>query len=240
MFNAADVIVGIIATWVVGLAPALFTRYLWKKAPLSKRSATWIAGANCACFAILFLILRLSLGETNARISPAWILVFWVSRWIMARKRRAPAQLAHDLRAMITDPATSEDRRQLACEKLAQLEAKVLKAAPQQASEAAGGPPIVEHSPLSRNLFRTEQFAPVADAEKTELEIDDATAHFDAQLYESAKPLFEATVRSFAESGKSLKDLFKFLIENFGEEIRPYAIRFALERGLTANLGAIR
>jgi hypothetical protein len=240
MFNAADVIVGIIATWVVGLAPALFARYFWKKAPLSKRSATWIAGASCACFAILFLILRLSLGETNARISPAWILVFWVSRWIMARKRRAPAQLAHDLRAMIADPATSEDRRQLAREKLAQLEAKVLKPGPQPPPATAKVPQDTERGMPLKRTRRIEQFAAAADVGVAERGSPEATARFDPELYEGAKPHFEAAAQAFARSGKSLKDLFAFLIQNFGEDIRPYAIRFALERGLTANLATLR
>jgi hypothetical protein len=240
MFNVADVIVGLIATWVLGLAPALSIRYLWKKAPLSKRSATWIAGICCTFLAILFLILRLNLGEANAKISPAWILVFWVCRRIMMGKRRAPAQLARDLRVMIADPATPEDRRQLASEKLSLLEAKSLKHPTRPALATAEGSQTVERNQPPRHPARINLRPAVADTVKSGPGFKDATAKFDLELYEGAKPHFEAAAQAFAESGKSLKDLFAFLIQNFGEDIRPYAIRFALERGLTANLGAIR
>ncbi|MBN9506601.1 MAG: hypothetical protein J0I69_11295 [Altererythrobacter sp.] len=79
---------------------------------------------SCFLFAIFFLVLRSSLDEVNARISPAWILVFWVSRRIMMGQPRKPVELADDLRAMIADSVTTEDRRQEAREKLTQLETK--------------------------------------------------------------------------------------------------------------------
>lgn len=62
----------------------------------------------------------------------------------------------------------------------------------------------------------------------------------DEATYAKAKPHFEAALRSFQEAGQTLKDLFKFLIQNFGAGIKPYAVRFALEQGLGANLGAAK
>jgi hypothetical protein len=141
---------------------------------------------------------------------------------------------------MIADPATPEDRRQLASEKLTMLEAKTLKHTTQPALATAEGSQTVERNQPPRHLTRINLRPAVGDTVKSGQKPKDATAKFDLELYEGAKPRFEAAAQAFAESGKSLKDLFAFLIQNFGEDIRPYAIRFALERGLTANLGAIR
>ena len=62
-------------------------------------------------------------------------------------------------------------------------------------------------------------------------------AGFDEEAYAKAKPHFEAALAKFIEAGKTLKDLFKFLIQNFGMGIKPYATQFAKEKGLAANLG---
>lgn len=59
---------------------------------------------------------------------------------------------------------------------------------------------------------------------------------FSEEDYQKAKPHFEASLKAFIEAGKTLKDLFKFLIQNFGEGIRPYAIKFAQEKSLGVNL----
>lgn len=63
-------------------------------------------------------------------------------------------------------------------------------------------------------------------------------AGFDEEAYAKAKPHFENALAKFIEAGKTLKDLFKFLIQNFGQGIKPYAIQFAKDKGLAANLGA--
>jgi hypothetical protein len=59
----------------------------------------------------------------------------------------------------------------------------------------------------------------------------------DEHTYELAKPHFKAALEAFRASGKTLKDLFKLLIQQLGDGIKPYAIRFAKEEGLTASLG---
>lgn len=58
----------------------------------------------------------------------------------------------------------------------------------------------------------------------------------DPDTYAQAKPHFEAALKAFIDAGKTIKDLFKFLIQNFGEGVKPYAIQFAREKGLGANL----
>lgn len=59
---------------------------------------------------------------------------------------------------------------------------------------------------------------------------------FDEATYQKAKPHFESCLKSFTEAGKTLKDLFKFLIENFGIGIKPYAIRFSKDMQLGVRL----
>jgi polyhydroxyalkanoate synthesis regulator phasin/cation transport regulator ChaB len=63
-------------------------------------------------------------------------------------------------------------------------------------------------------------------------------AGFDEDTYQKAKPHFKAALASFQAAGKSLKDLFKLLIQQFGDGIKEYAVRFAKDEGLTAQLGA--
>ncbi len=63
-------------------------------------------------------------------------------------------------------------------------------------------------------------------------------AGFDEETYQAAKPHFEAALKAFQASGKSLKDLFKMLIQRFGDGIKEYAIRFAKDQNLTTHLGA--
>lgn len=62
-------------------------------------------------------------------------------------------------------------------------------------------------------------------------------AGFDEETYKAAKPHFKAALVSFQAAGKSLKDLFKLLIQNFGDGVKDYAIQFAKDEGLTAQLG---
>lgn len=62
-------------------------------------------------------------------------------------------------------------------------------------------------------------------------------AGFDEETYKAAKPHFKAALASFQEAGKTLKDLFKLLIQNFGDGVKDYAIQFAKDEGLTSQLG---
>lgn len=125
MSNAIELVLSFFLTWVVGLSPALIARYVWKKAPLSGRSASVVAGLSCVVFAFGFLLARSAAGETDARISPAWILVFIVSRWIMMRGTKphlGREEIVFKLREMIADPQTSGEKRSWAENRLQQYE----------------------------------------------------------------------------------------------------------------------
>jgi N12 class adenine-specific DNA methylase len=58
----------------------------------------------------------------------------------------------------------------------------------------------------------------------------------DEETYKAALPHFEAALSAFQEAGHTIKELFTFLIENFGAGIKPYAIRFAQEKALGLHL----
>lgn len=58
----------------------------------------------------------------------------------------------------------------------------------------------------------------------------------DEAKYADAKPHFEVALKAFGDAGQTLKELFKFLILEFGEGIKPYALRFAKEKGLDREL----
>lgn len=139
MFTAAALTEAFFFTWVVGLTPALVIRYWWRKAPLSNWLATTIAAATSVIFAIGFMVVRVETGG-NEGISPAWLLVFLVSRAIMMRRRDLNG-LASRLREMIADPATTDERRTLASEKLEKLEAVIARNAPTRRLNLADGRP---------------------------------------------------------------------------------------------------
>ncbi len=61
-------------------------------------------------------------------------------------------------------------------------------------------------------------------------------AGFDEEAYNEAKPLFKDALKSFQEAGKTLKDLFKLLIQQLGDGIKPYAMQFAKDEALGNNL----
>lgn len=61
---------------------------------------------------------------------------------------------------------------------------------------------------------------------------------FDQETYDQAKPHFKAALTAFQAAGKTLKDLFKMLIGQFGDGVKPYAIQFAKDEGLTNGLAA--
>lgn len=60
---------------------------------------------------------------------------------------------------------------------------------------------------------------------------------FDKYSYEEAKPHFEKALERFQAAGSNIVELFKLLIKVFGSGVRPYAIQFAKEKGLTTKLG---
>lgn len=142
-FSSTEIIIALIYTWVLGLTPAFIARRV-KKAPLTRRRANWIAGITCVVLALVGLILKAVAGELNPRISPAWILVFIVARWIMIRdphgsgttrahssiagainadeiaddKKLSRDQMLARLSEMIADPVTTDAHRQWAKERL--------------------------------------------------------------------------------------------------------------------------
>jgi len=71
-------------TWAVGLAPALIVRFLIVGEALPARRATLIAAATSAGFAILFLAVKAVFYGMVSNLL-AWVLVFFVARWIMMR-----------------------------------------------------------------------------------------------------------------------------------------------------------
>ena len=83
-----EVLAGTVLAWGLGLAPALFARYVWVKAPLPRRSANWIAGITCATFWLAFRINNAA-AEVEEGSGPqgiVWIVIFFASRWIMTRE----------------------------------------------------------------------------------------------------------------------------------------------------------
>ncbi len=139
-FSAIDLLAGLVFTWVLGLAPAFIARRI-KKGPLRSRQATVIALISCFCFAVIGVAIKEIAGEP-ARVSPAWVLVFFVSRWIMTRSERQPfldsagtsvasgtpgqklshAQTVARLREMVLDPSTADHHRREAENKLEEYE----------------------------------------------------------------------------------------------------------------------
>jgi len=56
----------------------------------------------------------------------------------------------------------------------------------------------------------------------------------DEKTYAAAKPHFEAALAKWKEAGKNLKDLVQFLVNNFGNGIKPYISRWMRElKGIT-------
>ncbi|MGD9171328.1 MAG: DEAD/DEAH box helicase family protein, partial [Candidatus Thiodiazotropha sp.] len=49
---------------------------------------------------------------------------------------------------------------------------------------------------------------------------------FDEETYAKAKPHFKAALESFVETGKSLAEFIKFIVDNFGTGVKPYLIQF--------------
>lgn len=61
-------------------------------------------------------------------------------------------------------------------------------------------------------------------------------AGFDEEAYKEALPYFRSALKNFQEAGKTLKDLFKVLIQVMGDGVKMYAIQFAKDEGLANNL----
>jgi hypothetical protein len=59
----------------------------------------------------------------------------------------------------------------------------------------------------------------------------------DEETYQEAKVHFRTALNAAIASGKTLRELYKLLIRQLGDGIRPYLVRFSKEEGLTNNLG---
>lgn len=55
-------------------------------------------------------------------------------------------------------------------------------------------------------------------------------AGFDNGAYLAARPTFESAMFAFRDNGKSMRDLFGFLIQTFGPNVGRYVLRFAEEQ----------
>lgn len=116
-----SILAALLYTWGLGLTPALIARRVAKR-PLEKFEANGLAFVSCLTLAMFAMVLRENAGEPNARISPAWIMVFLVSRWIMIRPgkqhvslkttvgelqpRLSRSEITTKLKEMVSDPLT--------------------------------------------------------------------------------------------------------------------------------------
>ena len=87
-------------------------------------------------------------------------------------------------------------------------------------------------SPRSGLELRTGQ----TEHEPIAHKVHEISTCFDEAIYKDTKPHFEAALAGFQAAGKTLKDFFQFLIENFGEDIKVYAVQFAKDKKLTLHL----
>ncbi|WP_411292138.1 hypothetical protein [Sphingorhabdus sp.] len=126
-WSTLDIVSGFFYTWVVGLLPAVIARYVVVKRPLSNRSSIIIALVFCIIFAIGGMFFKGFAGDPSPRFSPAWVLVFFVARWIMRRSGDSQADLIAKLQVMIDYPATEPDRLVWAKDRLAKLQIKTAK-----------------------------------------------------------------------------------------------------------------
>lgn len=77
-------VISLLITWGVGLAPPLATRYVIVRRPLNRRTASWIAGGFSAFFWLGFRVIHGLLGERPGT-GIVWVVIFFVARWIMTR-----------------------------------------------------------------------------------------------------------------------------------------------------------
>lgn len=118
MQSTSEILLGLLLTWGVGLSPAIFVRYWWKRAPLRPWPATAIAAITCLLFAVTFMAVRASMGGEE-HISLAWLLVFVVSRGIMVNGYKD--HIVGKLLAIVRNPASDEARRKWAKEQMIRL-----------------------------------------------------------------------------------------------------------------------
>lgn len=83
--------VSMLITWGIGLTPPLIVRYILMKRPLDRKIATRIAASFSVLFFILFTVANGMLADgfieskDIGRTGAVWVIIFFVSRWIMSR-----------------------------------------------------------------------------------------------------------------------------------------------------------
>ena len=85
--DAATILVSIVVTWGVGLAPPLLIRYAILKRPMKK----WPAIGTCAAFWFFNVILFTALGS-KSKAHGALTFVAFVSYWILRKAGKAKEQ----------------------------------------------------------------------------------------------------------------------------------------------------
>ncbi len=85
--NAATIMVSIVITWGIGLAPPLLIRYAILKRPMND----WPAVGVCAAFWFLNVVLYTVLGS-ESESHTALTLVAFVSYWILRKTAKTKEQ----------------------------------------------------------------------------------------------------------------------------------------------------
>ena len=104
-----ELAISFIVTWGVGLGPALIARYLVVKRALKLGSARWIAGLSSIFFFLAFRLAYAFAGIEEPGRGLVWVLVFFVSVWIMSRGYND--QLSVRIDAQLNDESLSHEVR---------------------------------------------------------------------------------------------------------------------------------
>jgi hypothetical protein len=108
-----------VVTWVVGLSPALIARYLIYKEPLPRKAANWIAGISSFSFWLIFLLIIAAAEQQRVGNGAVWVLMFFVSRWVMNRGRND--MLVARLSEVANDPNRTAAEQETAKAQIAKL-----------------------------------------------------------------------------------------------------------------------
>ena len=79
-FSLAEIIVGIVITWTIGLTPPILIRFVIWRQPVRK----WISVGICIFFWITNLMIFIMLGS-QSKNHTALVLVAFVSYWLLRR-----------------------------------------------------------------------------------------------------------------------------------------------------------
>ena len=85
--DAVTIVVSIVITWGIGLAPPLIIRYAILKKPMNK----WPAIGTCAAFWLINVVLFTALGsKSKSHAAPTFVA--FVSYWILRRAVKTKEQ----------------------------------------------------------------------------------------------------------------------------------------------------